>query len=89
MVEALELSGPAGTPVVLDLASVEYLSSAGFEALEAAASSRQLIVCSLADPVRMAWTLAGDSSRIQIEPSVEHALATLSHTTADEASTGR
>jgi anti-anti-sigma regulatory factor len=89
VVDALERSGNTSTPVVLDLTSVDYLSSAGFEALETAASSRQLIVCNLSDPVRIAWTLAGDSTRIQVEPSVEQALAALGGRTADEASTGR
>jgi anti-anti-sigma factor len=88
VIEALARSG-SETPAVLDLTAVDYLSSAGFEALETAAASRQLIVCNLSEPVRMAWRLAADSTRIQVEPSLEHALARLEGRAADEAASGR
>ena len=56
--------GTAGASVVLDLAKVEYISSAGLRAvLQAARAARlrggEFAVCALSDPVRKVFTMSG------------------------------
>jgi stage II sporulation protein AA (anti-sigma F factor antagonist) len=65
---------------VIDLAQVDYVSSAGLEVMRAAAArcaARQgaLILSSLSEPVRIAFDLAGLGSQIAVEPTREQAVA--------------
>jgi anti-anti-sigma factor len=65
--------------VVVDLAAVDYISSAGLRALEHASahladSGRHFIVCGLGDAVTMAFSLAGLTGVVAVEPSRELAI---------------
>jgi anti-anti-sigma factor len=74
--------GGAGTPagVVLDLERVDYISSAGLRAIEAAAvrlAGRRagFVLVAPPEPVRIALDLAGLLTRVTIEPSRALAVA--------------
>lgn len=65
--------------LVLDLEGVDYVSSAGLNALAAAAdlcarARGALAVCALTDPVRIALDLGGLLPDLAIEPSREQAI---------------
>ena len=76
------LASAAGTPgggVVLDLSGVDYISSPGLRAVEAAAarmsaSGRGLVVCGLRDAVSVAFDLAGLTGTVAIEESRAQAI---------------
>jgi anti-sigma B factor antagonist len=78
---ALDRAVAAREPrVVLDLADVDYISSAGLNALVAGASRLQdargrLVLCGLTDAVRLTFELAGLLTLFVIEPSRDAALA--------------
>ena len=78
---ALDALGDAqGAGFVLDLAGVDYISSAGLRAVEHASqrlrvTGGMLVVCGLQEPVRVAFALAGLESQVVIEPSGEVAAA--------------
>jgi len=78
---ALDALGTAqGGGLVLDLAGIDYISSAGLRAVEHAsqhlrAAGGMLVVCGLQAPVRVAFALAGLESQVVIEPSGEVAAA--------------
>ena len=65
--------------LVIDFGSVDYLSSAGLPGL-AAANSRlraphgALVLCALAEPVRIVFDLAGVLNHFAIESSRDHAI---------------
>jgi anti-anti-sigma factor len=66
--------------VVLDLSGVDYISSPGLRALERtstllAAAGRRLVVCGLADAVRLVFSLAGLEASLSIEVSRESAIS--------------
>ena len=72
-------AGSAGGGLVLDLAGVDYISSEGLRAVEAAASrmsasGRRLVVCGLRDAVSVAFDLAGLSAAVAIEESRDRAI---------------
>ena len=76
--EAVPAGGPLG--VVVDLSTVDYLSSAGLRVLESVAARlagqrRELILCGLRDSVELAFLFAGSRPNIAIEPSVEIAVS--------------
>ena len=73
-------TGSPGGGVVLDLSGVDYISSAGLRAVDAAASrmsasGRGLVVCGLRDAVSVAFDLAGLTGVVTIEESRERAIA--------------
>lgn len=75
-----EAVGRGDARLVIDLAGVDYVSSAGLHALAAAAglcaSARGgVALCGLADPVRIAWDLGGLLPDLPIEPSRDQAIA--------------
>jgi len=64
--------------LVLDLQQVDYISSAGLRAIEAALvrlADAKLILVAPPEPVRIAFDLAGLSTRVAIAPSRPEALA--------------
>lgn len=68
--------------VVLDLSGVDYISSAGLRAVDGVSSrltagGRAFLVCGLTDAVAMAFSLAGLTGTLRIEPSLDAALAAL------------
>jgi len=68
--------------IVLDLADVDYISSAGLRAIAAAAErctarNGKLVLSGVVEPVRIALDLAGLSDRIPIETSRASAIARL------------
>ena len=70
------------TRVVMDLTGVDYVSSPGLRAIASAADrcashNGGLVLCGVAEPVRIALELAGLATRIPIEPSREMAVARL------------
>ncbi len=71
--------------VVVDLAGVDYMSSAGLRVLQAAATQAaacgaRLALCRLLDPVRVAFDLAGVMAEFTIEASCDAAAARLRQT---------
>ena len=65
--------------VVLDFSAVDYISSAGLRALEHASArlagaGRGFVLCGLQDPVAMAFSLAGLTGVVAVEPSRELAI---------------
>lgn len=65
--------------LVVDFALVDYISGAGLQALDEAAGRlqalhRELVVCALGEPVRLAFDLAGFLPRFAIEPSRDTAI---------------
>jgi anti-anti-sigma factor len=73
---------------VIDLAQVDYVSSAGLAAISAAAARfatarSPLILCAVSEPVSVAFNLGGLLSQIQIEPTRSRAVARVArHRTA-------
>ena len=68
--------------VLVDLAGVDYISSAGLLALDAAsgrvrAAGGELVLCGLVEPVRLAFDLAGLLPHFKIASSRAPALARL------------
>ena len=68
--------------LLVDLAGVDYVSSAGLGALQEIAqrlheSRGELILCALSEPVRLVFDLAGLLSAFAIEPSRAAGLARL------------
>ena len=66
--------------LVVDLASVDYVSSAGLKALETAAAQcaemrGTLVLCAVTEPVRVALDLAGARSRLPIALTRDGAVA--------------
>jgi anti-sigma B factor antagonist len=66
--------------LVLDLEGVDYISSAGLQAIDAFvarlhATNAMLVVCGVADAVRLTFDLAGLLPRMTVEPSRERAIA--------------
>jgi len=75
-----EAVGRGDARLVIDLAGVDYVSSAGLHALAAAAglcarARGALALCGLADPVRIAWDLGGLRPDLPIGPSRDQAIA--------------
>lgn len=67
------------TRLVLDLAGVDYISSAGLKVVGRAAASAGaaggvLVVTGLSEPVRMAFDLAGVLATVASAPSREEAI---------------
>lgn len=79
---ATALDSAALTPgggIVVDLSGVDYISSAGLRAVEAAATrmsatGRGLVVCGLRDAVSVAFDLAGLTAAVAVEESREQAI---------------
>ena len=74
-----EAVGRGDGRLVIDLAGVDYVSSAGLKALAAAAAlcaraGGALALCGLADPVRIALDLGGLLPDLRIEPSRDQAI---------------
>ena len=66
--------------VVVDLSAVDYISSPGLRALDAAATrlsadGRRLVVCGVQDAVSVAFDLGGLSATLAVAPSREAAVA--------------
>ena len=66
--------------LVVDFALVDYISGAGLRALDHTATrlealQREIVVCALCEPVRLAFDLAGFLPRFAIEPSRDTAIA--------------
>jgi anti-anti-sigma factor len=71
--------GRGDARLVIDLAAVDYVSSAGLNALASAArlcaqSRGALVLCGLVDPVRIALDLGGLIPDLRIEPSRDQAV---------------
>jgi anti-anti-sigma factor len=69
--------------VIVDFEGVDYISSPGLRTLEAAAqrvraAGGEMVLCTLSEPVRAAFGLAGFLPRFAIEPSRDGAIARLS-----------
>lgn len=81
LADALARAFARGDRLVVDFSGVDYLSSAGLRALEAAAGggngsgSGTLVVCGVAEPVRIALDLAGLLPGLQVEVSRDAAIA--------------
>jgi anti-anti-sigma factor len=70
----VEAVGPGNSRLVLDLAGVDYISSAGLHALSAAAdrctkAGGGLTLCGVTDPVRIALDLGGLLENLPVESS--------------------
>jgi anti-anti-sigma factor len=79
-VAVAEATGRGEARLVIDLAGVDYVSSAGLKALAAAASrctraGGSLALCGLGEPVRIALELGGMIADFPVEPSLERAVA--------------
>lgn len=77
--ELAQFIGRGDARMVIDLTEVDYISSAGLQALAAAAagciqSGGALALCGLTDPVRIALDLGGLMADLLIEPSREQAI---------------
>lgn len=73
---------PANEKIVLDLAGVPYVSSAGLRVLligakAARAKGHKLVLTGLSPPVREVFDISGFTSIFAIEADVESALASL------------
>lgn len=71
--------------LLLDLAGVDYMSSAGLQVLDALCGRMhlvggRLVLCSLTEPVRMAFELSGLLPHFQVEPSRAAGIAALQTT---------
>jgi anti-anti-sigma factor len=81
LIEAIVRAIRAGDRrILLDLGGVDYASSAGLLALDAAAGRMhevggELVLCALSGPVRLVLDLAGLLPHFTVEPSLETALA--------------
>jgi anti-anti-sigma factor len=72
--------GAGDTRLVIDLAGVDYLSSAGLHALSAAAGrclslGGAVAMCGLTEPARVAWDLGGLLPDLPTELSRDRAVA--------------
>jgi len=72
--------GRGDVRVAIDLAGVDYISSAGLKPLADAAglcvrNGGALVLCCLTDPVRIALDLGGLLGDLAIEPSLDDAIA--------------
>ncbi len=70
--------------LLVDLGSVEYISSAGLRVFLVLAKRMRdlqgrLVLCSLGGPVRQVFQLAGFLPLFHVEPSQDAALSTLTH----------
>ena len=75
--------GRGDARLVIDLAGVDYVSSAGLKALASAASlcaraRGSLALCGLGEPVRIALELGGMLANFPVEPSRDRAVARVS-----------
>jgi anti-anti-sigma factor len=83
LVDALLREIRAGcTRILVDLGGVDYVSSAGLLALQAIVgrvheARGELVLCSLAEPVRLVFDLAGLLPSLPVEPSRHAGLARL------------
>lgn len=73
-----------GTSLVIDLAGVDYMSSAGLRVLLLAAKKirqhqGQLAICSLQDTIREIFEVSGFMAILSVHPSREAALTSLAH----------
>ncbi len=88
LIEALIAAVNGGARlVIVDLAAVDYVSSAGLLALDAVsgrvqAAGGELVLCGLVEPVRLAFDLAGLLPHFAITPSRDLALAQLAGNTS-------
>ena len=78
-----EAVGRGEARLVIDLTEVDYISSAGLNALATAtglcAQARgAMALCGLTDPVRIAFDLGGLLPHLAIEPSRDHAIVRVS-----------
>ena len=84
LIEAIVRAIEAGDrQLVVDLANVDYISSAGLLALDAAAGRTHvaggtLILCGLTEPVRLAFDLSGLLPHFSVETTRAVAIAKLS-----------
>ncbi len=75
--------GADSSPVLVDLAAINYISSAGLRTFLLVAKtlqqrSAQFALCSLSDPIREIFEISGFDKIIAIHPSEDEALAALS-----------
>jgi stage II sporulation protein AA (anti-sigma F factor antagonist) len=73
--------------IVLDLTDVDYISSAGLLALEAALGRMhqeegELVLCGVGEPVRLALDLAGLLPRVAVHDTLDDAVARVAVETA-------
>ena len=76
-------TGAGDRRVIVDLGAVEYISSAGLRVLLVAArriGGGALVLCSLAEPVRQVFDLAGFLPLFRVEASREMARARIAST---------
>jgi anti-anti-sigma factor len=78
--------GRGETRLVVDLTAVDYISSAGLQALAAAAAlcvkaHGTLAICGLSDPVRIAFDLSGLLAGLAVEPSRDEAIGRVTRPT--------
>jgi len=76
--------------IVIDLAGVDYVSSAGLLAIDAVSgrihqAGGSLVLCGLVEPVRLAFSLAALLAQFAVEPTRELALARLAGAAAPPA----
>lgn len=74
--------------ILVDLERVDYVSSAGLLALDAAAGrlygvGGALVLCAVCEPVRVVLDMAGVLTDLPVEPSKEAGLARLREQSAD------
>ena len=83
--EALRRAVDGGArSLLVDLGGVEYISSAGLRVFLVLAKRMRdlqgrLVLCSLTEPVRQVFQLAGFLPLFRVEPSPETALSALTH----------
>jgi anti-anti-sigma factor len=83
LIEAIVGAIEAGDQrLLIDLTSVDYVSSAGLLALDAAAgrmhvAGGSMTLCGLTEPVRLAFELSGLLPHFSVEPSRDIAVAKL------------
>ena len=78
-----EAIGSDSNPVIVDLADINYISSAGLRTFLLVAKtlqqrSAQFALCSLSEPIREIFEISGFDKIIAIHDSEEQALAALS-----------
>ena len=82
LIQALSGSdlGAGADAIIVDLAAVDYLSSAGLRALESvahrlASEHREVVVCGASGSVELALSFCGPRPNIAVELSLECAIA--------------
>ena len=67
----------SGSPVVIDLTKIDYISGAGLAAFQAAADGRDgpFVICGVRQPVEIAMELAGVFGHLAVEPTRSEAVA--------------